>query len=224
MSESKQQQVYEAIRGRILSGAYGPGYRLVLAALAREFDVSPVPVREAIRRLEAEGWLEYTRNVGATVEEVNAGGIEQALHTIALVEGYATALAAPRMRAADLAAARRLNDAMERQLASLDAIELSSLNRRFHLTILKRCPNEHLNGIVAQELDRLDAMRRSLFLVIPQRAEAAVAEHAALLALIEAGAPAAEIETAAREHKLRLVDAFRAAQAGRDEAIAATAV
>lgn len=221
--ESKQQRVYEAIRGRILNGTYGPGRRLVLAALARELDVSPVPVREAIRRLQAEGWLEYTRNVGAAVERMNAAAIEQALHTLALVEGYATALAAEHIGAADLAAARQLNAAMQKQLEALDAFGLSRLDRRFHLALLQRCPNDHLNTIVNQELDRLDAIRRSLVLVIPQRARASVDEHEALLALIEAKAEPAEIELAAREHKLHLVDSFRAAQARREPAAAGAA-
>ena len=51
---TKQERVYQAVRERILSGAYGPGYRVVIDAIATEFEVSALPVREAIRRLEAE--------------------------------------------------------------------------------------------------------------------------------------------------------------------------
>jgi DNA-binding GntR family transcriptional regulator len=220
MSESKQQLVYEAIKTRIISGAYGPGYRLVLAALAREFDVSPVPVREAIRRLEAEGWLEYTRNVGAVVEQLTPQGIEQALHTLALVEGYATALAAPHLRPSDIAAARRLNEQMAQQLDPLDPLAFINLNRRFHLLIVDRCPNEHLNVIVGQELDRQDAMRRTFLGAIPRRAQESIAEHEELLVLIEQGADPATIETVAREHKLRLIEPWRAAQAAEHAAVA----
>jgi DNA-binding GntR family transcriptional regulator len=209
MPDSKQQQVYAALKSRILAGTYGPGTRLVLAALARELDVSPVPVREAIRRLEAEGWLEYTRNVGATVEAMSAETVEQALQTLALAEGFATALAARHVAASDLAAARRLNAAMARSLDPLDAIELSSLDRRFHVSILERCPNEHLNGIVRQELGRLDAMRGPLLVAIPRRARASVEEHEALLALLERDAEPADIELAARAHRLCLLESFR---------------
>ena len=58
---TKQQQVYEVLRERILSGAYGPGFRVVIDQVAAEFAVSALPVREAIRRLEAEGLIVYRR-------------------------------------------------------------------------------------------------------------------------------------------------------------------
>ena len=64
-SESKSQSTYSAIRAKIISGAYGPGYRLVLDELSREMGISTVPIREAIRRLEAEGYVDFQRNVGA---------------------------------------------------------------------------------------------------------------------------------------------------------------
>jgi DNA-binding FadR family transcriptional regulator len=49
----KQERTYAILRSRILDGTYGPGQRLVIDALARDLAVSPMPVREAIRRLEA---------------------------------------------------------------------------------------------------------------------------------------------------------------------------
>src|SRR5262245_45003271 len=64
---SRFELAYTTIRQRILNGAYGPGYRLVLDELAREIGMSPVPVREAVRRLEAEGYVDFQRNVGARV-------------------------------------------------------------------------------------------------------------------------------------------------------------
>ena len=51
----KSEQAYLWIRARISSHAFGPGYRLVLGSIADELGMSVVPVREAIRRLEAEG-------------------------------------------------------------------------------------------------------------------------------------------------------------------------
>ena len=54
-SPTKQELVYREVRERILAGTYVPGFRIVIDALAEEFGVSALPVREAIRRLEAEG-------------------------------------------------------------------------------------------------------------------------------------------------------------------------
>ena len=70
--ESKSQQAYRFIRERIDDGRYVPGYRLVLGQIAKELDVSVVPVREAIRRLEAEGLVTFERNVGGRTPTASA--------------------------------------------------------------------------------------------------------------------------------------------------------
>ena len=59
---SKSEQAYAAVKARIVDGSYSPGYRLVLAKIAEDLGVSVVPVREAIRRLEAEGLVKFERN------------------------------------------------------------------------------------------------------------------------------------------------------------------
>ena len=92
---TKQERVYQAIRERILSGAYGPGYRVVIDALAEEFEVSGLPVREAIRRLEAEGLVIYRPNAGAQVAPADPALFDEEMTVLAVLEGYATALAAP---------------------------------------------------------------------------------------------------------------------------------
>src|ERR1700722_12667006 len=94
---TKQERVYQAIRERILSGAYGPGYRVVIDSLAEEFAVSALPVREAIRRLEAEGLVIYRPNAGAQVAPVDPALFEQEKTLLAVLERYATALAAPEL-------------------------------------------------------------------------------------------------------------------------------
>jgi hypothetical protein len=64
---SRVDYAHRTIRERIIGGTYGPGYRLVLEELARGLGVSTVPVREAVRRLEAEGYVDFQRNIGARV-------------------------------------------------------------------------------------------------------------------------------------------------------------
>src|SRR3954447_6100510 len=94
---TKQERVYQGGRGRILSGAYAPGYRVVIDALAEEFEISALPVREAIRRLEAEGLVIYRPNAGAQVAPADPSAFDDEMTVLALLEGYATALAAPRL-------------------------------------------------------------------------------------------------------------------------------
>jgi DNA-binding GntR family transcriptional regulator len=213
-NQSKSQFVHAALRERILRGDCAPGTRLVLARLATDFGVSPVPVREAVRLLEAEGLVRFTRNVGAEVLGMDTRGYAEAMETVAHLEGSATALAAPYLSRADLVRARELNNEMREGRRSLDPVRFTALNLEFHRVLCMPCPNAHLVDLLEREWERLGRVRRSTFFFVPDRPSASVAEHDALLALIESNAPTIDIELSARNHKLHTLAAFRDQMAG----------
>jgi DNA-binding GntR family transcriptional regulator len=206
---NKQERTYTVLRDRIHSGAFGPEARLNIDALARELGVSAIPVREALRRLEAEGWVKFQPNVGAIVAPLDATAWEQQMVAVAILEGVATAEAAPRLRPADFATVRKLAAEMEQIAAEGDMSEFSRLNRRLHATIVARCPNAYLLELLDQTNQRLDRIRDTMFTYLPERSKRAVAEHEHLIGLLEDGDPA-EIERYARWHKLQTVEAYRA--------------
>jgi DNA-binding GntR family transcriptional regulator len=206
---TKQERVYRAIRERILSGTYGPGYRVVIDSLAEEFAVSALPVREAIRRLEAEGLVIYRPNAGAQVAPVDPGLFEQEMTLLAVLEGYATGLAAPLLSRDDIGELTAINDRMVEAMDRLDSLGFARLNQEFHNLIYERCPNTPLVNMLRDVARRLDAIRRTVFIQIPYRGSASVAEHRRLIELIAGGAPDVEIEAAAREHKLQTVRSFQ---------------
>jgi DNA-binding GntR family transcriptional regulator len=209
---TKQERVHAAIRERILSGAYGPGYRVVIDTLADEFQVSALPVREAIRRLEAEGLVVYRPNVGAQVAPADPALFEAEMTLLAVLEGYATALAAPQIDKKGLADLAAINERMVAAMETVDSLTFGRLNQEFHSLIYEYCPNEAVVGLIRDVARRLDAIRRTVFVQIPYRGSVSVSEHRALLELIANGAPAQEIEMTAREHKLHTVASFRAWQ------------
>lgn len=92
-SLSKAQIAYTWVREHIVSGDYAPGYRLVLSTLAAELDMSVVPVREAIRQLEAEGLANFERNVGARVAMIDEARYVESMEALGILEGAATAMA-----------------------------------------------------------------------------------------------------------------------------------
>jgi DNA-binding GntR family transcriptional regulator len=210
---SKVDLAYGLIRSRIQDGAFTPGYRLVLGTLAKELGVSTVPVREAVRRLEAEGLVEVIRNVGAIVRGLDPVEYRWGVETLAVVEGAATGMAAALLTDTALAEARRLNDAMRDGLDDLDPLRHSRLNQRFHRVLTAPCPNPHLLDLVERGWTRVSALRSSVFSVVPDRAREAVREHDALLDLVARGAPAAEIEAAARAHREATLHAVLSSQA-----------
>ncbi|WP_138442632.1 GntR family transcriptional regulator [Sinomonas susongensis] len=211
---SKSQLAYEWIHGRIVSGALGPGSRLVLSQVAAELDISVVPVREAVRRLEAEGLITFEKNVGATVAGIDPVEYLYTMQTLSLVEGAATALSAPSVRRADLDAAREVNGRMHAMLAdfpeNFDPVRFTQLNHDFHSVLFEHCPNPHILDLVHRGWNRLTALRGSTFSFVPERAPESVEEHEVLLQLIERGAPTAEVELAARRHRSATLDAYLA--------------
>lgn len=207
---SKQELSYRTIRQRMLDGTYGPGYRLTIDTLARELGMSQPPIREAMRRLEAEGWIVYRRNVGAQVAPVDRKKWAQAMATLAVLEGYATAEAAPHMGAEDLHRLRELNASMEKAIESLDILAFSRLNRQFHFDIYRNCSNDYLVDRLQETWSRLDAMRVTVFLYIPQRSRSAISEHEEIILAIERKADSFEIEQLARRHKMTTTQAYLA--------------
>ncbi len=213
MAATKQEQVYALLRERILDGEYGPGYRLVIDRIAAAAGVSALPVREAVRRLEAEGLVVFRPNSGAQVSPADPALWEETMTVLAVLEGYATAAAAPALAAGALEALGRETDAMAACLESFDALGFADANRRFHHVLHEACGNAALLDLLRSTERRLDALRRTVFTRIPYRGSDSIAEHRRLIALLRAGADAGEIERAAREHKLATVAAFRAWQA-----------
>ncbi|MBL3687517.1 GntR family transcriptional regulator [Leucobacter zeae] len=209
-AESKSERAYRLIRGRIDDGQYVPGYRLVLAPIANELGMSVVPVREAIRRLEAEQLVTFERNVGAQVSLIKETEYLHTMQTLALVEGAATALAAPAITAEQIERARAVNATMRATLEAFDPQSFTALNLEFHSVLFESCPNPHILDLVHRGWSRMKVLRNSSFSFVPGRAQESVDEHERILDLIERRAPAAEIEAVARAHRTATLDAVLA--------------
>ena len=220
MAVNKQERTYMILRDRIHSGSIAPLERLNIDALARELGVSPIPVREALRRLEAEGWVRFTPNVGAVVSPVDSTTWEQAMVSLAILEGAASAEAQQNLRKSDLTRLRKISAGMEEAAARANPLRFSQLNRTLHATIVARCPNAYLIELLDQTNTRLDRLRSTMFVYLPHRSEEALQEHVRLIELLETGSKE-EVEAYARWHKLRTVEAYRAIHQANDRALAA---
>jgi DNA-binding GntR family transcriptional regulator len=209
---SKSQLAYVWIRERIARNEFSAGYRLVLAPIAEALDMSVVPVREAIRRLEAEGLVTFERNVGARVTVLDESEYVFTMQTLGLVEGAATSMSASLLTPEDLDRAAEINDRMQRLLEHFDAHVFTQLNQQFHSVLYEPCPNPHILDLVHRGWGRLSNLRDSTFAFVPGRAHHSVEEHTEILDLIRTGADPLEIELAARNHRWRTLDAFLAAR------------
>ncbi len=207
-SQSKSQRAYHWIKERIALQEFTPGYRLVLGSIAGELDMSVVPVREAIRQLEAEGLVTFERNVGAHVSMVDDSQYRFSMQALGILEGTATALAARRLDVEDIRRAREVNQRMIETLGHFDPKSFTALNHEFHAILYSKCANPRVLELVNAEWGRLGHLRDSTFSFVPGRAAESVAEHENILRLIENGAPLGEIEKVARRHRSATLDAY----------------
>jgi DNA-binding GntR family transcriptional regulator len=208
---SKHEVAYRKIRERILDGRYGPGFRLVFSSLARDLEVSPVPVREAVRRLEAEGLVTFEHNVGARVTTLDDEAWEQLVEMLALLDGYAVRRAHPHLPAEAIDEAQEINNALRAGLDHpIDNGQVMALHRKFHRTIYQYADNDYLIESLDRVWDRIDASRVLASLYPAKRLKSAVDEHDDLLRQLRgADHDPAALERGARQHNLNAIVAIR---------------
>jgi DNA-binding GntR family transcriptional regulator len=191
-------QVYTAIRERISDGSLPRGGRVHQEDLAEALGVSRTPVREALRRLAAEGLVEMRTNRGARVADVDQGGMRGAYEARLVVEPGAARLAAQRNLALPRA---RMRAAVEAQRGSLRSVQRSfDANREFHLALVAASGNDFLL-VLAERLwvARIGATIYERQMRTQERMLLDVREHEQILAAIEAG-DARRAEALTRRH------------------------
>lgn len=144
------ERAYQTIRQRIMDGSFPPGSPLREEMLAADIGVSRTPVRDALRRLLADGLVESERNYGTFVAEITGDDLNEVYQLRAMLEGFAARRAAQRIKPEDLAELRRLADAMEAIETPDEAgtARFSALNRDFHMTIVRAAGSRRLEGMM----------------------------------------------------------------------------
>jgi DNA-binding GntR family transcriptional regulator len=176
--------VYQHLRERILTGQYPPGSRVAISAVARELGVSDVPVREGIKRLEAEGLLQFETHKGATVKQIRADEIEELFAIRTELESLALRQAAATITPQTLASLHRLLSEMELAEQENNFLEYGRLNRQFHLAIYDAQPYRKLAAMIQNLWDSTDWCRQ-IFAVDATYLPVSTAEHKAIYEALE---------------------------------------
>lgn len=132
--ESKTTYAHARLRQEIVDGTIRPGEPLRQADLARRFGISPTPVREALRLLEAEGMISYSSHRGATVAELSEERIRDLYLLRSATEGMATKLAVERMQPDALAEIEEVHARLSKGVPEPDSDpqQLAAWNREWH--------------------------------------------------------------------------------------------
>lgn len=179
-----RQSVYEVLVELVVGGSLRPGQHLVEAELARQLGVSRQPVREALHRLEAEGWVDLRPSQGAYVHVPTDTEVDQLLDVRELLEGATARLAA---RAATPEAVTSLRATWQDGMAAVESGDVAATvaaNNDFHAAVAAIAGN-----VVLAELSEIVGRRVRWYYrqVAPARGHESWSEHAELVAAIEAG-------------------------------------
>jgi DNA-binding GntR family transcriptional regulator len=179
-----RQSVYEALVELIVAGALRPGQHLVESELARQLGVSRQPVREALHRLEAEGWIDLRPSQGAFVHVPTDREVDQLLDVRELLEGATARLAARAATAEAVKALREVWREGEAAVESGDVTRTVAANNEFHAAVAEIAGNT-----VLAQLSEIVGRRVRWYYrqVAPARGHESWAEHAEIVAAIEAG-------------------------------------
>lgn len=200
--------VTEQIRRRIVLGQLVPGERVPLYALAEEFGVSRVPLREAVRQLEAEGLLDNVPRRGAIVRELNRRDLEDAFRVLNDVEIVAVKRAARVADASVIAEMRYWSERMHGLGEARVSEEMLEAHRAFHFALFDAAGE----GILLRHLKMLwHTCERYVMhgMPDPERQKSSQEEHLQLIDLVEAGDAAGASKLLASHLKNSLQFALR---------------
>ena len=175
------QGTYQRLLTEIRSGILLPGARLTETEIADRLRVSRTPVREAIRRLEADGLVAHMPRAGAVVRRLDHSEVMELYEMRTVLEGTAARLAARAASEVEIDELAAINAEME--AAEGDGVALSELNTQFHRTLTRAARNRFLVRSVDTIHTTLLILGPST-LAQPERARAAVAEHGAVVSAL----------------------------------------
>jgi DNA-binding GntR family transcriptional regulator len=189
---TKSEYAYHELRRRIIDAKLAPGTRLLLRPLAEELGLSVMPVRDALRMLEADGLVTLESHRGATVTQIPR---EEVLHIIGMrmwLEILAVREAVPLHTPASLKRVEKFLADAEHAMEARDARAYTRANRALHEALEAPAP-EPIRDLVRDLWERLWQTRRTtaLFETLPDRIPGAQREHRAIVEATRKGDAAA---------------------------------
>jgi DNA-binding GntR family transcriptional regulator len=179
--ETKTQIAVRELRERISSGEISPGDWIRLRALTEDLNMSPTPIREALRLLEADGLIVNEPHVGIRVRELAPEEASEIYMLRETLEPRAVELAIPRMDDAALAELERIHTDLDATIARGDANGITQQNANWHWAIYD-CAKEELLREFIQQLWARFPWRTTW--VLPERLEITRRDHDAIMVAV----------------------------------------
>jgi DNA-binding GntR family transcriptional regulator len=206
---TKTEWVYQQLRARILGSKDKLDPRLRLSTLAQEFNISEMPVREALRMLQRDGLVRMESHRGATIVDLNwenaAAIVSMRMHLEILAVREATGFHLPESLHAIEVLLKRMDD----EAAASRAEQFSQSNREFHTKLYAPGTNEALKEEIQSLWDRVwRARMASIFALEPTRMTKAQQEHRKIFAAVRKGDPDGAA-SAMEDHRSRTMASWK---------------
>jgi DNA-binding GntR family transcriptional regulator len=182
--ETKADRAVRLMREKIHSGAMVPGERISLQAIAEELEMSPTPVREALRVLQADRLVVYRPHLGVEVAQFPAAEVEEIYMLREKLEPVAVELAVPRLQGAELEHLEDLHRDLIAAVASGHGRTTGEANADWHWAIYDLSGTTYLIEFIRRLWEGFPW--RTMW-VVPQRSASTEAEHEAVMEAIRAG-------------------------------------
>ena len=195
------------LRAMVFDGQLGPGAWIDEKALAKQWEVSRTPLREALKVLAAEGLVELVPHRGCRVIELTEDDADALYPVMALLEGRCAFEASTRATDDELRELRRLHDELERHAAAQDLDGYYRANHGFHTRVQALARNRWLDRATG-DLRRFLRLMRGRQLALPGRIEQSIEEHRQLIAAFEQR-DAARAEAAMHGHLMAQLMALK---------------
>ncbi|MDX2560924.1 GntR family transcriptional regulator [Streptomyces sp. TX20-6-3] len=205
--QTAQQFVLGELRRAITSGELRPGGQIRQDALAARFEVSRVPLREALKALEAEGLVVHHIHRGYFVAELSLADLEEIYRIRELLETEAVRRAVRLLPDGVVATLERIQREVEQAADAGDVPAMAAANRLFHFTLIEASGMPRLVRLITTLWDSTDAYRSLYYTEDPHRKQA-VREHRAVISALRHGDEDATVHWL-DEHRAHAVAALR---------------
>jgi DNA-binding GntR family transcriptional regulator len=208
---SLHEEVASRLRHMIFERQLAPGQWIDELALARDWQISRTPLREALKVLAAEGLVVPVPRQGSKVAEMSEDDADQLLPVMALLEGRCAYEAVRRASDADIRRLKQLHEKLEKHAAAHNIDGYYQANHEFHSTVQALAGNRWLDRATG-DLRRFVRLLRGRQLNWPGRIEASINEHRVLLdAIVQRDA--ARAERVMHDHLMAQLAALKALRA-----------
>jgi DNA-binding GntR family transcriptional regulator len=177
-------EVYLSIKEAILTGEFAPGERISIGRLLQEIGFSPTPIREALLKLEQEGFVSRLPRGGFIVSRFTQKDIDQIFDIRSLLESYAVGLAIQHIRKEDILWLERNIKESERYIQEKEWNKVSKFNTEFHDYLNRLSENERLLSIINELRDQIFQFR-SAILRVPMKAKISIDHHKKMIEAIK---------------------------------------